>query len=191
MGGGLMPFLDVFVIALGLAMDAFAVSLAAGASGTVRHLRPTLRLAFHLGLFQSLMPILGWFAGSRVAGRLATVDHWIAFALLAFVGARMIQSGLATDADVVPPDPSRGLTMVMMAVATSLDAFAIGLSLAMLDVAIWQPSAIIGVVTAVMSFAGIRFGATLGVRFGKRMEILGGVVLLLIGVRIVVQHALS
>jgi manganese efflux pump family protein len=183
-----MPLVDILLIAVGLAMDAFAVSLAAGASRTVVSLRPTLRLAFHLGLFQALMPILGWFAGSRVAYRLAGLDHWLAFALLAVVGVRMVRSGLSTDPAVAPPDPSRGLTMVMVSLATSVDAFAIGLSLAMIGVEIWQPAALIGLVTAVLSLAGIRFGAALGVRFGKRMEIVGGLVLVVIGIRIVAQY---
>ncbi len=128
-------------------MDAFAVSLGAGATRYVNGPRPVFRLSFHFGLFQALMPVLGWLAGLSVAQLIAQVDHWIAFALLAFVGARMIRSGLDADREMHTSDPSRGGTLVMLAVATSIDAFAVGLSLAMLRVNILYPALVIGVIT--------------------------------------------
>jgi putative Mn2+ efflux pump MntP len=173
--------------AVGLAMDASAVSLVAGACGAVKGRRAAFRLAFHFGLFQFMMPVIGWFIGSRIAGLISSVDHWVAFALLAIVGGRMIRSGfdhLAT----CPPDPSRGMTLLTLSLATSIDALAIGLSLAMLQVSIWQPSAIIGLVTAALSLIALQLGKRLGMAIGKRMEIAGGVLLFLIGLRILLSH---
>ena len=184
-----MSLLEILAIAIGLAMDAFAVSLAGGAGGRLRSPRPAIRLAFHLGLFQFMMPVIGWYAGSRVAPLIEHIDHWVAFALLAFVGGRMVHSGLRSDDDhTLPPDPSKGWNLVALSVATSIDALAVGLSLAMIGVAIWQPSVIIGVVTAVLSLIGIAIGGRLGARFGPTVEIIGGLILIAIGIRIVVTH---
>lgn len=183
-----MTWVETLVVAVALAMDAFAVSLGAGTSGRARGARATFRLAFHFGLFQFLMPVIGWAVGSTVAGAVEAVDHWIAFALLAFIGGRMIREALAPDGDTRATDPSRGWSLIMLSVATSIDAFAVGLSLAMLQVTIWLPSAVIGVVACVFSVAGHRFGRRLGRRFGLNMEIVGGVLLILIGMRIVVEH---
>ncbi|MBD3335879.1 MAG: manganese efflux pump [Candidatus Eisenbacteria bacterium] len=171
-------------------MDAFSVSLAAGASGRAEGGRATFRLSFHFGLFQFLMPVVGWLAGSRLAAHIAAVDHWIAFGLLAAIGARMIRSSLT------PParrgtDPSRGMELVSLSIATSIDALAVGFSLAMLDINIWYPSVIIGLVTGALSFAGVRLGRRVGRLFGKKMELAGGVILILIGIRILVEHLLG
>jgi len=176
------------MIAVGLAMDAFAVSLGVGASGQAVGGRAAFRLSFHFGLFQFMMPVIGWFLGVRIALLLSSVDHWIAFGLLAFVGVRMIRSGWDSNGESLSADPSRGLTLVVLAVATSIDALAIGLSLGMLRVKIWYPSVVIGVVTSRLSLLGIRLGARLGARFGKRMEIVGGAILSLLGLRILLSH---
>ncbi len=183
-----MSFLSILLIALGLAMDAFAVALGAGASGRARGRRAAFRLSFHFGLFQFLMPVIGWLIGTRVAGLIAAFDHWVAFALLAVVGARMVRAGLDASAEAGAGDPSRGATLIMLSVATSLDALAIGLTLAMLRVDIWYPSAVIGLVAGALSLAGLRLGSRLGARFGKRMEIAGGVVLILVGLHILLSH---
>jgi manganese efflux pump family protein len=180
-----LQFFDIVVIAVGLAMDAFAVALGSAASGQARGPRAAFRLSFHFGLFQFLMPVVGWLVGTEIAQLFSAWDHWIAFALLAFVGSRMIYAGLHPDLPDSLHDPSRGLRLMMLSVATSIDALAVGLSLAMLQVSIWYPSAIIGVVTLVISIIGFQFGTRLGTRFGKRMEIVGGVVLILIGLRII------
>jgi putative Mn2+ efflux pump MntP len=182
-----MELLEIVLIALGLAMDAFAVCIAAGTLEFIRGIRPTFRLAFHFGLFQFMMPVVGWFAGNTIAAHVHAVDHWIAFGLLAFVGVRMIRSAL--DPEPGPQvDPSRGMTLVTLSVATSIDAMAIGFSLAMLRVSIWYPSAVIGVITGALCTLGVRLGGRLGARFGQRMSVVGGVILILIGLRIVVSH---
>lgn len=183
-----MHFLNVLLIAVGLAMDACVVSAGAGASGRSTGHRASFRLGFHFGLFQFLMPIIGWFAGSFVASAIAAVDHWIAFAILAAVGGHMIKGGLQADDEAKPGDPSRGWPLILLSIATSLDALAVGFSLAMIGVDIWFPAVVIGVVTAALSVAGLHLGTRLGARFGHRMEVLGGGILVLVGVRIVVEH---
>ncbi len=169
-------------------MDAFAVSLAAGGSGLARGSRATFRLAFHFGLFQFLMPVIGWSIGAGVANRIDAFDHWLAFGLLSFVGIRMVREAVSGEERRYDRDPSRGWSLISLSVATSIDALAVGLSLAMLQVGIWYPSAVIGVVTAGLSFLGVRLGRRLGRALGSRMEIAGGVLLILIGLRILVFH---
>ena len=183
-----MTFVEVALIAVGLAMDAFAVSLGIGTTRFAYGPRPLFRLSFHFGLFQALMPVLGWLLGSSVARYIAPVDHWVAFGLLAFVGIRMIRSGLDSDGESHETDPSRWPTLIVLSIAVSIDAFAIGLSLAMLQVSIIYPVIVIGVVTAALSLIGLLAGRRLGERFGKRMEIIGGVLLIAIGARVVLSH---
>lgn len=185
-----MGFLEILLIAVGLAMDAFAVCLGAGATRFVDGPRPVFRLSFHFGLFQALMPVLGWVGGTFVARYISAWDHWIAFALLAFVGARMLRSGADRDGECYEVDPSRGGTLIMLAVATSIDAFAVGLTLAMLNLNILYPAAVIGVVAAALSAAGLALGHRLGCRFGKNMELVGGLILILIGLRVVLSHTI-
>ena len=183
-----MGIFSLIVIAVGLAMDATAVSLGAGASGRSPGRRAAFRLAFHFGLFQALMPLAGWLAGRQLAGVFHAVDHWIAFGLLVVVGGRMIWSGLHPGDGAGAGDPSKGWSLVALSVATSIDALAVGLGLAMLDVSIWMPVVLIGVITAAMSLGGLLLGRVLRAAWGSRMEVLGGVLLLGIGVRILVSH---
>ncbi|MBU5613449.1 manganese efflux pump MntP [Geomonas azotofigens] len=185
-----MDWISILGIALALAMDAFAVALATGAvlnPVTGRHL---FRLGFHFGLFQALMPIAGWLLGLTVQKWITAYDHWIAFALLAYVGGRMIVEAFEEDDDTSPSDPTKGLTMVMLSVATSIDAFAVGLSLAMLGVSVWVPSVIIGLVAGVLTVTGMLLGRRLGDNWGKRVEVCGGIVLCLIGLKILLEHTL-
>jgi putative Mn2+ efflux pump MntP len=183
-----LRFFDIIVIAVGLAMDALAVTLGCAASGQARGPRAAFRLSFHFGLFQFLMPVVGWLVGTEIARLVSAWDHWIAFALLTFVGSRMLYAGLHPNLQRPAYDPSRGLKLMILALATSLDALAVGFSLAMFQVSIWYPSVVIGVVTFAISVIGFQFGTRLGVRFGKHMEIAGGVILILIGLRIIASH---
>jgi putative Mn2+ efflux pump MntP len=186
-----MSFFEVLMIAVSMAMDATAVSLGVGTTEHADKPRSRFRLAFHFGLFQFLMPVVGWLAGVTVAPLIAAFDHWVAFGLLAFVGLRMVRSGFNSAAATYPCDPSRGATLVMLSIATSIDALAVGLSLAFQEVVIWYPAAVIGVVTAGMSLAGLRLGNRLGEKFGKRMEIVGGAILIVIGLRILLTSLLG
>jgi len=184
-----MSLAEVLAIAVGLAMDAAAVSLGAAAANHASNGRATFRLAFHFGLFQFMMPVAGWAAGAAVASRIAAVDHWVAFALLAFVGGRMVWAGVKGDGrETFSRDPSRGVTLVLLSVATSIDALAVGWTLAMLGARIWYAAVTIGLVTGTLSVVAIRLGNRLGATVGRRMEVVGGVILLLIGTRILFQH---
>ena len=184
-----MSFIEILLIAVGLAMDAFAVSLGAGARRSNQGARTTFRLAFHFGLFQFIMPVIGWFFGRQVDAYVQTYDHWIVFVLLSYVGGKMIYSGLDPSVQAERKDnPSKGLNLIILSIATSLDALAVGISLAVLDVDIWYPSFVIGVVTSVICIAGVFIGNKLGLRFGKIMEIIGGAVLIAIGIKILITH---
>ena len=186
-----MDPISILFIAVGLAMDAFAVSLGAGTLEMSRNPRARFRLSFHFGLFQALMPVLGWLTGATLVNLISQVDHWIAFGLLAYVGGRMIRQGFSHEDEAFVEDPSRGKNLVILSVATSIDAFAVGFSLSMLNVSIITPAVIIGVVTGGLSLLGLLLGERLGKKFGKRMEILGGVILVGIGLRILASHLLA
>lgn len=183
-----MDILTLLFIAFALAMDAFAVSVSAGAWLKKANPRQTFRLAFHFGLFQFLMPVIGWFAGTGFSSLIGTVDHWIAFVLLAIIGGRMILSSLRKEAEEIRKDVTKGWSLVSLSVATSIDALAVGLSLSMLRVHIVLPAIVIGVVAAGMSFLGVRLGERASHSLGPHVEFAGGVILVLIGVRIVVEH---
>ncbi len=186
-----MNIIEVLLISLSMAMDAFAVCLGAGTSGQANGSRPVFRLAFHFGLFQFIMPVLGWFAGMTIVRFIAAYDHWVAFLLLAYVGGRMVWSGIHPEMEAKKSDPSRGWTLVLLSIAVSIDALAVGFSLGLVGVTIWYPAAVIGVVTGLVSWLGLHLGGRLGQKFGKRVEIIGGVVLIGIGVRILLLHLLG
>jgi manganese efflux pump family protein len=184
-----LGWLNLLAIALALAADAFAVAIVAGATLAALTRRHVFRLAFHFGLFQALMPLLGWGAGRAVHGLIAAVDHWLAFALLAGVGGHMVWVALRpAPAVTLPADPTRGWRLVVLAVATSIDAFAVGLSLAMLGVPIAVPVVVIGLVAAAVTVTGMLIGRRIGAHWGPRAELAGGVVLIAIGVRILAAH---
>ena len=183
--------MEVVIIACGLAMDAFAVALGAGASGQIRGKRAAFRLSFHFGLFQFLMPVLGWLLAIRLQRFIQSVDHWLALGLLCFVGGRMIHSGMSEEPVKHQGDPSRGLSLMALSVATSIDALAVGLSLAFLGTDILWPSIAIGLITGGLSLAGIFLGTKLNDKVGSRMEIAGGLILVAIGVQILVTHIAS
>jgi manganese efflux pump family protein len=183
-----MPLIEILFLALGLSMDAMTVSLCAGASGFTGTPRPALRISFHFGLFQALMPLMGWLAGRTIEPWVAGIDHWLAFLLLGIVSLRMIRSGLNMEKLESACDPTRGSTLVMLSIATSMDAMAVGFSLAIMGTAIVLPAILIGLVTFSLSLAATLLGKNLNAVFGKRMEIAGGLVLAIIGLRILLTH---
>ncbi len=183
-----MDVLSLLGIALALAMDAFAVALAAGLTldaVTGRHL---FRLGFHFGLFQAGMPVIGWLAGLTVQRWIAEYDHWVAFVLLALVGGKMIREALQKTEERPEKDPTRGWTLIVLSIATSIDALAVGLSLAMLGVSIWLPAAVIGLVCGALTVAGMLLGRRASSAWGPRVEILGGLILIAIGSKILLEH---
>jgi len=170
-------------------MDAFAVSIVVGSRLDHLSFRRIFRLSFHFGLFQFLMPIVGWFLGSRIQHLIEAYDHWVAFGLLAIIGGKMVYDSLTADGtEVLVDDPTRKWTLIVLSIATSIDALAVGLSLAVLQVEVLTASVVIGVIACAMTAIGMAFGRRLGERFGHRMELLGGVILAGIGVKIVLEH---
>lgn len=183
-----MTFFEVLLIAVGLSMDAMVVSLCAGAGGYTASHRPALRISFAFGFFQALMPVLGWVAGSAISGWVGGIDHWLAFGLLAVVAFRMVRSGLRPDGIESACDPTQGRELFVLSIATSIDALAVGFSIALLGAPILFPALLIGAVTFLLSYLATHAGRRLNLRFGKRMEIVGGLVLGLIGLRILLAH---
>lgn len=187
-----MTGLTIFGIALGLAMDAFAVAIVVGSMPGCFAPRPLFRLSFHFGLFQFMMPVIGWYLGSRLDQYFHSIDHWVAFGLLAWIGGRMVyQSFRERSREILPADPTRKWSLVGLSVATSIDALAVGLSMAFLGVEVWTPSIIIGVVAAAMTAIGMALGCKLGPKLGKHTERIGGLILIAIGVKIVLEHTMS
>jgi putative Mn2+ efflux pump MntP len=184
-----MPIWAVILIAVGLAMDAFAVSVVSGL--TIRRLTVphAFRIAAFFGLFQAVMPIVGWTAGFGVRRWIAAYDHWIAFALLAVVGIKMIYEAVTMDTGERTGDPHSWSALLALSVATSIDALAVGLSLTLIGVRILLPAAIIGAVTFWLSLGGVYLGRKVGHFFEKGIEMAGGLILIGIGVAIVIRHA--
>lgn len=178
-------------LALALAMDAFAVALATGAVLTRLTGRHLFRLGFHFGLFQALMPVIGWLAGQTIIQWVEAWDHWIAFGLLVFIGGRMIHEALSPEEKNEDRDPTRGASLVLLSIATSIDALAVGFSLSVIGVSIWMPSLVIGLVAGALTVAGMLLGGRIGDRWGSRVEIFGGLVLIAIGTRILIEHLVS
>ncbi len=187
-----MDWIGLLATSVALAMDAFAVAIVTGLTLTPMTKRHVFRLAFHFGLFQAMMPTLGWVAGTAVYRYIAAYDHWIAFALLGFVGGRMMwNSRRAPEESRRAGDPTSGWDLVLLSVATSIDALAVGLSLAVIRSGIVIPAITIGVVTCGLTAVGMVLGRRLGTIWCKRVELLGGLVLAIIGIRILLQHLLS
>jgi len=184
-----MDIITILSIAVGLAMDAFSVCVAAGATIKKLNARHYFRLAFHFGLFQFLMPIAGYFCGTVVAKYVCCWDHWIVFAILAFLGGKMLcESFKKAKEDDEPKDPSRGMTLVMLSLATSIDAAAVGFSFSARGVPVLFPAVVIGLVCALFSALGVLLGRGLGGVIGKGAERLGGVVLIGLGGKILIEH---
>jgi manganese efflux pump family protein len=179
-----MNTLNLIGIAIGLAMDAFAVSIAVGIILPRVTLQNSCRLAFHFGFFQAIMPIIGWLAGSNISDTLAAWDHWIAFGLLSTIGGKMVYDGIKGEAAKLPSDPTHGLLLITLSIATSIDALAVGLSMGLLGVSVWIPAIVIGLVAAAMSVIGISLGKRLGTKVDRWAYLIGGGVLIFIGLRI-------
>ncbi len=183
-----MDTLTIVLIAFGLAMDAFAVSIASGLTIKDNRKQAALLTAVFFGGFQMLMPVIGWAIGLSLQGIISGIDHWIAFGLLAFIGAKMIYEALKNDTEETTKKTLKLHTLLTLAVATSIDALMVGLSFAFLQTSILLPVAVIGIVTFTLSFCGFYFGGYLGKKFGHRIEIIGGLILIAIGLRILLEH---
>ena len=187
-----MHWAELLAIAIALAVDAFAVAIAAGVRLKGANRRQTFRLSWHFGFFQAAMLIVGWLAGTSVKSFVESYAHWIAFGLLLWVGGRMILGALKEEEreqEAEHFDPTKGASLVMLAIATSIDALAVGVSLSVLGYAIWFPAFIVGLVALLFTFGGLYIGKVLGSAssLGKYAEIGGGIVLMLIGLNVLLK----
>ena len=187
-----MSFIELFLIGVGLSMDAFAAAICQGLFMTRIKWGHALTVGLYFGGFQALMPFIGWMLGSQFADRIQQYDHWIAFVLLALIGGNMIREALSGDEeDAAQAETDLRLDhkkLFLMAIATSIDALAIGVTFAFLETAILPAIGIIGCTTFCISVAGVAVGCWFGARYKKRAEITGGAILVLLGVRILLEH---
>ncbi|WP_254567884.1 manganese efflux pump MntP family protein [Oscillatoria sp. HE19RPO] len=188
-----MTYITTLLISLGLAMDAFAVAIGSGIALKKVKLHDALLVATFFGGFQLFMPLLGWMAGLGIRESISSVDHWIAFVLLGFIGGKMIHESIYEEEGVEeakPSNPRNIYILLGLAVATSIDALAVGLSVSLLQTSIVELAVVIGIVTFALSFAGVYLGNRVGNFFEKQVTILGGVILIGIGVKILLEHLL-
>lgn len=186
-----MDIITVFALALALSMDAFAVSVSTSATLSAVGTGHYLRMSFSFGLFQFLMPVIGWALGLSVRSYIEAWDHWIAFALLMLVGLNMLREAwFGEEEEQKTTDPSRGIQLFMLSVATSIDAMAVGLSFAMIGVSVWGPAVVIGLVCAALTALGVKLGRLLGASrlLGSKVSVLGALVLMGIAVKILHEH---
>ena len=184
-----MSYLELFVIAVGLSMDAFAVSICKGLS--VRRLKPRHNLicGLYFGGFQALMPVIGWLLGRQFESLIKSIDHWIAFALLVLIGANMIREAVKNEEENLN-DSFSPKTMLPLAVATSIDALAVGVTFAFLDVSIVPAVSMIGATTFILSAVGVKIGNVFGAKYKSKAEFVGGVILVAMGLKILIEHTL-
>ena len=182
-----MGLIELFLIAVGLSMDAFAVSVCKGLAMPKCTFKKAAIVGLWFGGFQALMPAIGYILGAQFQEAIASIDHWIAFVLLALIGGNMIHEAL--DNDEEEADASLDVkTMFLLAVATSIDALAIGITFAFLKVNIIPAVCFIGIVTFIISFAGVKIGIVFGARYKNKAEIVGGIILILLGLKILLEH---
>ncbi len=185
-----MDFFTVFIIAISLSFDSFAASFGCGAMESDISFTRALKIAIILALFQGLFPVFGFYLGYIVHESLESVDHWIAFALLAFIGMRMIMEGYKEKPFAKRNNALTNYTIITMAVGTSIDALAVGISFALVYNSIWFAALVIGLITFLASMTAIRIGKYSGPMLGSRVEIIGGMLLIAIGVKILLEHTI-
>ena len=185
-----MTFVELLIIAIGVSMDAFAVSISKGLSTPNLKPKNALTAALWFGGFQALMPIIGYYLGVSFADLVASVDHWIAFVLLGIIGGNMIKESFEKDSSDIDVDYSVK-AMFPLAIATSIDALAIGVSMAFLGVNIWSAVLLIGITTGLFSFAGVHVGRFFGCRYKSKAEFVGGFILFAMGLKILLEHTIG
>jgi len=188
-----MSLISLIITAFGLSMDAFAVSLTNGMTVKTVKNRYALKTGFFFGLFQALMPLIGWVAGVSFREKMSNIGPWIAFIILAVIGSKMIYEARKCDCEriEIKDTPRDTKSLLILAIATSIDALVVGVSFALLDVSIISSSLIIGLITFCVCTAGVHFGKKIGCICGNRAEILGGCILILIGIKILLEHLLG
>ena len=186
-----MDFLTILLVALGLSFDTFAVSLSFGVVQNKIIFWQAVRVAILLAIFQAGLLVVGYFLGSFVSDIIKAADHWVALVLLSFLGIRMMIEGIKRKENDEARDYTRIKELLTVAVGTSIDAFAVGISFALLDLKIWLSGVIIGIVTFLASMTAIRIGKSAGSKLGQRVEVVGGLILLAIGIKIFLEHMLG
>lgn len=188
-----MSFFEVFLIGVGLAMDSFAVSICKGLTFRKFNWKKAFIIGLYFGFFQAAMPVIGYYLGSSFSQYINAYDHWIAFALLVFIGINMIRESREAQDDSCPlnepkEDPLEIKNMLMLSIATSIDALAVGLTFAFLQVDLYPAVSLIGIVTLIISMCGVKIGSVFGTRYKSRAELAGGIILICIGCKIVLEH---
>ena len=186
-----MDLLTVIAIATGLSFDTFAVSLSYGVLRSKILFSQAARIAVVLAIFQGGLAIAGYFLGNIISDELSIIDHWIALGLLSVLGIKMIIEGIRRKENSHPKDYSKPFTLYTIAISTSIDAFAVGISFALLNISIWMPGITIATVTFLASMTAIRIGKSAGERLGQKVEIIGGIILISIGIKIFIEHMLA
>jgi manganese efflux pump family protein len=186
-----LKILEIILIAVGLSMDAFAVSITIGITVKKAGIKEMLIPGIYFGFFQALMPLIGYFAGTRFAYRIQHLDHWVAFVLLGFIGGKMIKDSFSKDEKRREEFSFGFTTMLLMAIATSIDALAVGVTFAFFAINIFVAITIIGLTTFFISSAGVKIGNVFGTRFNFKAELIGGIFLILLGIKILIEHLLK
>ena len=183
-----MGILEIIVIAAGLSMDAFAISITLGLSIKKSNIVEVLIPGAYFGFFQALMPLIGYFGGTYFAKKIQHLDHWVAFALLGFIGGKMIKDSFSDDKEHPDENPLQFTKMLLLAVATSIDALAVGITYAFFKVNILEAVVITGLITFCISTAGVKAGNIFGAKFKSKAAFIGGAVLVLLGLKILIEH---
>ena len=183
-----MSLLEIILIAIGLSMDAFAVSITLGLSVRKPKMKEVFIPGAYFGFFQALMPFIGYFAGTYFAGRIQSLDHWISFVLLGIIGGKMIKESFSNDDEKVSGNPFQFTKMLILAIATSIDALAVGITFAFFEINIFKAIIIIGLTTFGISLCGVKIGNVFGAKFKSKAEFLGGAVLVILGIKILIEH---
>ena len=181
-----MRIIELILIALGLAMDAFAVSICIGLSKNYKSLYKIIRVGLYFGFFQGIMPVFGYYLGSSFSSLVESIDHWIAFFLLSFIGISMIKEAISDKEESFEKDDLK--TMLLLAIATSIDAFVVGVTFAFINTNLLIATLLIGIITFILSIIGVRLGKKFGEKYSNKAEILGGIILILIGLKTLLEH---
>lgn len=182
-----MGIIELIILSIGLAMDAFAVAICKGLSMSKMKWKNAVVIGTYFGFFQAFMPLLGYFLGVSFQDKITNIDHWIAFILLSVIGINMIKEALSKD-DEKQSDSIKFKDMIILAIATSIDALAIGITFAFLRVNVWLAISLIGIITFAISVAGVKIGNIFGNKYEKKAELAGGIILILLGLKILLEH---
>jgi len=183
-----MSYIEIILIAVGLSMDAFAVSITLGLSVQKLTLKHYLLPGIYFGIFQALMPLIGYFAGTLFAEKIQEFDHWVAFGLLAIIGGNMIRESFSKDEEKSDTDKFTFISLLLLAIATSIDALAVGVTFSLFKINIYAAIAIIGLITFCISIFGVKIGNLFGMKFKSKAELVGGIVLVALGIKILIEH---